>query len=484
MNMTQALATFAVGQWYGDGQCYAHVGQYIYLLTGKDISYSNGHPMHTLIGAGSHAWYIAEDWDWSGYDFEIIIEPTNTSNVKVGDIVCIAGYQGAPWYTLSQYGHTAVVNRIEGNTIYTHNQNYGTNGGGGPIVELAMSRSNFIDGIHSIIRPGSKYGGSGSGAQGSPSTSTSNADVNKIGGNSQANQSQSVNYEKLLTDIKNTLNKFLEEIQGNLYGNTISYTNQIVNLIKVGTLQNLSINTDEIDKLISKISNAINKLKEQSTNNTSASTNDGKQSTSDPSTSSIYSDGESTVEDRVRMIAKICKEFCPSANAYGVAGMIGNFVAESGIDPTNFEARTYCTIKDPYEVEKPTAEHLFDSWGSFAGLYNISLNERAYLGSDGLHWIGLGLGQWTGPRAEALYNFAKSKGQKFTTVKLQMEFAFSSAEGGNATILKQCLTNSESVREGVYNFYTYWERATVASSESARVAGAEKWYPLVKSIIG
>ena len=163
--------------------------------------------------------------------------------------------------------------------------------------------------------------------------------------------------------------------------------------------------------------------------------------------------------------------------------MLGNFAHESGIDPTNFEAKAYWDGKTEGATwqEEPTIENVFGSWSAFRGLYSISINEGAYL-SNGNHWMGLGLGQWTGPRAQNLVDWCKGQNLEWWTCKGQMEFAFN-GDGSNIGILKACLTNSESVSEGVQNFYQYWERASVGSSVAHRNSEAERLYPKVKAIL-
>ena len=96
--------------------------------------------------------------------------------------------------------------------------------------------------------------------------------------------------------------------------------------------------------------------------------------------------------------------------------------------------------------------------------------------------MGLGLGQWTGPRAQTLVDWCKSQNMDWWTCKGQMEFAFN-GDGSNIGILKACLTNSESVAEGVQNFYQYWERASVGSSVDHRNSEAERLYPKVKAVL-
>lgn len=96
--------------------------------------------------------------------------------------------------------------------------------------------------------------------------------------------------------------------------------------------------------------------------------------------------------------------------------------------------------------------------------------------------MGLGLGQWTGPRAQTLVDWCNGQNLEWWSCKGQMEFAFN-GDGSNINILKACLTNSESVAEGVQNFYQYWERASVGSSVAHRNSEAERLYPKVQEIL-
>jgi len=85
-------------------------------------------------------------------------------------------------------------------------------------------------------------------------------------------------------------------------------------------------------------------------------------------------------------------------------------------------------------------------------------------------------------RTKGLWDYAKSKNIDMWTVKTQMLYAFE-GDGTNSNILKQCLRNSESTKEGVDNVYVYWERAHVPSSLPARYGGADKWFNFIDKIV-
>lgn len=52
---------------------------------------------------------------------------------------------------------------------------------------------------------------------------------------------------------------------------------------------------------------------------------------------------------------------------------------------------------------------------------NVKINREAYM-ADGHYYPGIGLAQWTGPRAKQLFDYAKSKGMDWKNLDGQMEF--------------------------------------------------------------
>ena len=273
----------------------------------------------------------------------------------------------------------------------------------------------------------------------------------------------------MLTSIKDTFNT-------NAYkASNIYYFNNVIKLVKNMNMYHLQLNEEALNNIINTLKEAL--LKNNSDSNPNQNTNVPTSNTDN------VTGNEGTEDEKVKLITEICKKYCPEANAYGIAGMLGNFAHESGIDPTNFEAKAYWdgTTSGPTWQEEPTVENVFGSWSAFEGLYGISLNEGAYL-AGGKHYMGLGLGQWTGPRAKALVDWCNSNGLQWWTCKGQMEFAFN-GDGSNINILKACLTNSESVNEGVQNFYQYWERANVGSSVAHRNSEAQRLYPKVQQYL-
>lgn len=304
------------------------------------------------------------------------------------------------------------------------------------------------------------------------------------GGSTTPNQSTSTDDAKANLDFTSIINDFLDKLKEKfdkgVYTASQQYMfNNVVKLTKKMNIWQVKLS----DEALKQLSDMLNQALKEAADTAIDSTKPG-QSTNVPSTSTDISGSEGTEDEKVKLITEICKNYCPEANAYGIAGMLGNFAHESSIDPTNFEAKAYWdgTTAGPSWQELPTVENVFGSWSAFAGLYGISLNEGAYL-ADGAHWMGLGLGQWTGTRAKALVDWCNANGYEWWSCKGQMEFAFR-GDGSNIDILKACLTNSEYVEEGVQNFYQYWERASVGSSVAHRNEEANRLYPKVVEYLG
>src|SRR5690606_39225851 len=101
---------------------------------------------------------------------------------------------------------------------------------------------------------------------------------------------------------------------------------------------------------------------------------------------------DATVEEQARLVYSVFKEWgMPDED---IAGILGNWDAESGIDPTsvqNFPVRTYMMTS-----EKQSAAQNTDN--------------------------GIGLGQWTFGRNSMLRDYAADKGLDWWTLEAQLAF--------------------------------------------------------------
>ena len=126
-------------------------------------------------------------------------------------------------------------------------------------------------------------------------------------------------------------------------------------------------------------------------------------------------------------------------NAYGVAGCMANLYCESGLNPKNLEG-TY-EKKLGYSDERYCAA--VDN-----GTYTNFVNDSA----------GWGLAQWTWwTRKQALYEFAKSKGESIGSLTMQLDCLFKELNEVYKSLLNT-LKNAKSVAEASSAFMLKFER--------------------------
>ncbi|MFJ3858308.1 phage tail tip lysozyme [Streptomyces sp. NPDC090085] len=137
----------------------------------------------------------------------------------------------------------------------------------------------------------------------------------------------------------------------------------------------------------------------------------------------------------------------PKAN---IAGILGNWSQESGIDPTsvqNFPTGTYAMT-----AAKASAAQNTDN--------------------------GIGLGQWTFGRNTLLRQYAQGKGVDWFTIKAQLAFMVDGDNPGDVAVFKDMLRKSQgSPRAAALHFHEKWERsADGAAGIAARGEKAEMWF--------
>ncbi|MDX3020153.1 phage tail tip lysozyme [Streptomyces acidiscabies] len=133
-----------------------------------------------------------------------------------------------------------------------------------------------------------------------------------------------------------------------------------------------------------------------------------------------------------------------------IAGILGNWSQESGIDPTsvqNFPTGTYAMTSAKADAAQNTGN-------------------------------GIGLGQWTSGRNALLRQYAKSKGVDWFTVKAQLAFMVDGDNPGDVMVFKDMLkTPQGSPRAAALHFHESWERsADGLAGLTARGDNAEMWF--------
>ena len=135
-----------------------------------------------------------------------------------------------------------------------------------------------------------------------------------------------------------------------------------------------------------------------------------------------------------------------------VAGIVGNWDAESGVDPTSVQS--YFNSPQVMSDEKKAAATNTDN--------------------------GIGLGQWTFGRNANLRTYAESNATNWWTLEMQLGFMVSDAEGSDALVVKDMISTTRGTpAEAASHFHDEWERSADTDSMAARRGEkAAKWMGL------
>ena len=126
-------------------------------------------------------------------------------------------------------------------------------------------------------------------------------------------------------------------------------------------------------------------------------------------------------------------------NAYGVAALMGNLDAESGLNPRNLENLCERKLKEAGKTYCTDAAYTaaVDSGAISRGEFLHPLPNKQY---------GYGLAQWTSEgRKAGLYDYVKAKGVSIGDLEAQLEFLFMELGRSYKTVLN-ALKNATSIR--------------------------------------
>ena len=149
-NTKKALNELAslVGKTVGNGQCYAVAAWFSYKLNGAGLGCGLG-GFSGLVGSGIRACDIGTDYSWGNFGWGVEGSNFSASNIVAGTILNIKPNYGAPWYT-GYYGHTVVVESVNGDTVTVLQQNYA---GKQYVTKDNYSLSAIIPSIQTLVHP-------------------------------------------------------------------------------------------------------------------------------------------------------------------------------------------------------------------------------------------------------------------------------------------------------------------------------------------
>lgn len=144
-------------------------------------------------------------------------------------------------------------------------------------------------------------------------------------------------------------------------------------------------------------------------------------------------------------------------NDQNIAGILGNFETESGIDPTSVEG-----IFDEPNTIGPRKRAAWDK--------NFEPQP-----------MGIGLGQWTAGRTQMLLDFAADRNRDWHYIDVQLAFAIGGDNESDRKVFLEMVDNknasSNSPTAASEYFLREWERpADVAGNAPIRAEQASKWY--------
>ena len=137
-----------VGKTVGNGQCYAIPAWLSYKLGGAGLGCGLG-GFSGLVGSGIRACDIGTDYNWGSFGWGVEGSGLSGANVVAGTILNIKPNYGAPWYT-GYYGHTVVVESVNGDTVTVLQQNYA---GKQYVTRDKYSLSAIIPSIQTLVQP-------------------------------------------------------------------------------------------------------------------------------------------------------------------------------------------------------------------------------------------------------------------------------------------------------------------------------------------
>lgn len=255
-------------------------------------------------------------------------------------------------------------------------------------------------------------------------------------------------------------------------GSTEESSGTMVNGIEVDTTSPKGVG------LMTTLANVMSKVADPFTKVLNAilmNNDDEEEETSSTDTSGFSGASGDTNQNAQTVYNNLKKAGYPDTN---IAGILGNWTEESGIDPTSIEAIYGESHKFGPKKSKAAAD--FNSYvtGTLKRKYGgKGINWDAYL-ANGKYYPGIGLGQWTGPRAKGLIDYASANGGNWYDLNTQLKYMLDA--DGRADWMKKWKTPEKSPEAAAMKFFTGWEGGSTTGWAKDTIPGrksaAKTWY--------
>ena len=172
---------------------------------------------------------------------------------------------------------------------------------------------------------------------------------------------------------------------------------------------------------------------------------------------------DATTEQNAKTVYSVLSAWgMPDEN---IAGILGNWTAESGIDPTSVE-----TVFNERHQVGATKKNYESKDFVIRNIPELSGYSAKY---PAIHKLGIGLGQWTdvdasGGRNTNLRDYAESIGKPWHSLETQLGFLLHDSEGFRKTIIEDMIAGDNPGAGSVNEATTYFH--------GARQQAAQKWF--------
>ena len=168
-----------------------------------------------------------------------------------------------------------------------------------------------------------------------------------------------------------------------------------------------------------------------------------------------------------------------------IAGILGNFELEGMVDPTTVEKQSELIKMQEYFTPGIHKSEIFSSKNNYENLHkygekvlksyygaSFNINQSGYVAEDGKVWPGIGMGQFTGPRAKLLVDSA----DKFNSGKwweLEFQLAHMITVDYKSDWVRNWTKAEPTPEAAATVFNRVWEGNTLANAQ--RGAYASRW---------
>ena len=260
---------------------------------------------------------------------------------------------------------------------------------------------------------------------------------------------------KTIANAFAAVGSFFSSIFGGIGTAAASIAAFVSSLLLVGGLIGSAINSSQ---------NANQAAEDASLASCLASVNEATENAEEAKEASKAERDKKTEENAKKVYAILAGMGMPDEN---IAGILGNWTVESGVDPTSVET----IFTEPHQIGKRKKQAEKDG-------FKVEKIDRAYAARyPAINLVGIGLGQWTNGRTTMLLDYAKMTKKPWYELETQLGFMVSKDDPVRVKQIKALVKGEAggSVDEATAYFLNKWE-GVPGDKIALRKEAAGKWY--------